>query len=97
MKKSNLSAKNKEKWEMVLKSELMSSEESGEDDTIIVKPLLWRAAKLNRFFHSLDEANNEVKTPQAKRQKRRRVFSEEASVREKPNPDSNSIPEWAFS
>ena len=51
MKKSNLSAKAKEKWERVLKSELMSSEEIGEDDTIIVKPLRWRAGKLSSFFH----------------------------------------------
>ena len=65
MKKCNLSVKAKEKWKMVFKSELMSSEESGEDDTIIVKPLLWRAGKLNRFFHSLDEVSNELKTPQA--------------------------------
>ena len=34
MKKSNLSGKKKEKWDVVLKSKLMSSEESGEDDSI---------------------------------------------------------------
>ena len=74
MKKFNASAKTKEKWEMVLKSELMSSEESGKYDTIIVKPLLWRAGKLSHFFHSLDKASNELKTPQAKTQRRRRLF-----------------------
>ena len=42
----------------MLQSEMMSSEESGEDsdcDVIIVRPLPWRSARVNDFFASLDD------------------------------------------
>lgn len=79
-------------------SEYMSSEESagGEefegdnDNVIIVKPLLWRAEKVARFFHQLDEKSVNTKTPQARRQRKSRVISNDFSDR--PEPDSGKFP-----
>ena len=73
---------------------MMSSEESDGDDAIAVKPLLWRSDKVVRFFHQLDDKSSEVKTPQAKRQRRRRVISNTPSTR--PKPVDPKFPQWVF-
>lgn len=75
-------------------TDFMSSEESGEDDVMIVKPLQWRAEKVARFFHQLDEKSNANKTPQAKRQRKARVISDETSDR--PQPATDAFPAWSF-
>ena len=43
-------------------SELISSEESDENDSIIVRPLPWRAPKVTDFFKKLDVLIDEDKT-----------------------------------
>ena len=73
-------------------SELISSEESDENDSIIVRPLPWRAPKVTDFFKKLDVLIDEDKTSQAKRQRKDRVMSSTESSR--PIPASR-IPKWA--
>lgn len=90
--------KTKEKWKKVMESEFISSEESANDeegdDIIIIKPLLWRADKVSRFFHQLDEKSLANKTPQARRQRKCRVISSDPSDR--PQPEANKFPAWSL-
>ena len=73
----------------------MSSEESGEDDgeeVIITKPLPWLSPHVSHFFRKLDEAALKGKSPQARRQvkKRKKV---PLSSRRIPSDD---YPSWIF-
>ena len=79
----------------MLISDFMSSEESDDEneDIIIVKPLVWRSERVTQFLQWLDEKCNDVKTTQAKRQRKQRVASSGMSVR--PKPVAN-LPGWAF-
>ena len=75
----------------------MSSEESGDeggDDIIIVKPLSWRADKVTRFFHQLDEKSATIKTPQARCQRKSRVIGSHSSDR--PQPELDKFPAWSL-
>ena len=64
----------KEKWMSVIKLEIMSSDESGEDDEIImVHPLPWLSAEVVAFKQQLDEQLNKEKRPQAHHQMKPRV------------------------
>ena len=75
-------------------SDLISSEESDdENDTIVVKPLPWRAPKVADFFKKLDVIIDEEKTSQAKRQRKDRVLSSLESSR--PKPVAGGFPKWA--
>ena len=69
----------------------MSSEDSGDDDTLVVKPLPWRSDLVNRFFDNLDKQNMEEKSSQAKRQLKARLTGA---------PSSRSacvpLPRWAL-
>ena len=59
----------------VLTPDFQSSEESGDDDTIIaVRPLPWRSDRVSMKFNELDKKTDASKTPQARRQKRRRII-----------------------
>ena len=52
------------KWSKVLISEYMSSEESGDDDTLIVRPLQWHSGLLDTS-DNLDKQNLAEKSSQA--------------------------------
>ena len=73
---------------------MMSSEESDleNDDVIIVKPLPWRSPRVDKVFHELDAANENAKSKQAVRQKRKRVTGTASSDRPKPD----NLPKWAL-
>lgn len=68
---------------MVVK-EFISSEESGEEDVVngekrqvmLVKPLPWRSAKVDRFFNQLDHKVQKHKSKQSKQQTLPRVVGE---------------------
>ena len=75
-------------------ADFMSSEESGEEDVMIIKPLQWRSERVDKFFRQLDEKSNACKTAQAKRQRKARVTSVELSVR--PQSAADSFPAWSF-
>lgn len=74
-------------------SDLHSSEESDQEneEIIIVKPLPWRSERCTQLFHQLDEKNEEGKSAQAKRQKRRRIEGLVSSTR----PQPLGLPKWA--
>ena len=83
-----------EKWKKVLTIGYLSSEESGMDDeneVIIVKHLPWRSSYVNQMFNRLDEKAITEKSPQSRRQMKKRVTGE-ASARSKP---AGEIPPWA--
>ena len=82
----------KDKWGQCLVSDLISSEDSDENDSIVVKPLPWRAPKGTDFFKKLDVLIDEDKTSQAKRQRKDRIISSVESSRQKP---SGGVPKWA--
>ena len=51
--KAELAPKDKEKWRKVLKAELISSEESSqENDDVFVKHIPWRSTLVNNFSRS---------------------------------------------
>lgn len=93
MNKSTLSEKAKEKWGKVLVAEVISSEESDNEneDAVFVKPLPWRTAIVDNFFAQLDEKGIESKSTQAKRQRKKRVVSTSVSTRQPPP----GLPKWA--
>lgn len=77
----------------MLNSEMISSEESGDEDVIIIKPLPWRSSRVTEFFRKMDEKTIEQRSQQAKRQTKSRVLGE-ASLR--PKPAHPLSPAWAF-
>ncbi len=81
------------KWSSVLQSDLMSSEDSGEEDELYVKPLNWRSKRIENFFMDLDSEYEGKKSSQAKRQTKTRILAETPSKR----PAPSELPSWAFS
>ena len=94
LKKSTLPEQEREKWVKCFVTDLIASEESDdENDLIVVKPLPWRATRLTDFFKSLDVLTEEEKSSQALRQRKQRVLSSTESSR--PKPVSSGVPRWA--
>lgn len=82
------------KWEKVLVSELISSDESEIEDEksiLIVKELSWRSVRVSTFFSRLDQAHEHRKSEQACRQTKSRVVKGKISSR----PTPTNIPSWA--
>ena len=81
----------------MLLSEMMSSEESGgedsDSDVIIVRPLPWRSARVNDFFASLDDNTKFHMSSEAKRQTKARCTGDPST---RPIPKSKGIPSWGF-
>lgn len=100
-RKLSFSEKDRQKWEQsqVLTIHFMSSEESEvEDDheeVLIVKELPWRSQKVNRFFKNLDDKEQEHKTPQARRQAKKRVRDRDV-ISSRPVPSLADVPCWVF-
>ena len=94
--KAKLPDKDKEKWSRVIVSEIMSSEESGDEDDspIVVRPLPWRASRVDNFLSQLHKQNKKHKSPQARHQMKTRVIG---CMSSRPPPVGTDIPEWAFS
>lgn len=64
------------KWERVLITELISSDESETEDdkaVLVVKELTWRSDKVSSFFMKLDSAHDARKSEQATRQTKPRI------------------------
>lgn len=80
-------------------ADLMSSEESSmdeEDEVLKIHTLPWRAGRVTRMFHQLDNEAAKSKTPQAKRQRKRRVMGS-SSLRQRPVLVDSNLPNWVFS
>ncbi len=83
----------KKKWLSVLDVSMMSSEESGDEDELYVKPLVWRVPNVTNFFIDLDSTFMKNKSAQARRQTKQRVLSEVTSNRSAPS----QFTAWAIS
>lgn len=73
MKNDKLTEESRKKWFSVMKNDFMSSEESGEDDSIIIRPLAWRTSYVSNMFKRIDAYCHARKSPQARRQTKQRV------------------------
>lgn len=81
LKTNSLTDAQKDLWKKVVIKEFMSSEESGEEEiangekrqVLKIKPMHWRAAKVDRFFKQLDHKASKVKSRQSKQQTLPRV------------------------
>lgn len=89
----NMHAKARDKWAKVFRPDVMSSEESCSDsEDIFVKPIMWREHLVDNFFGELDKKSMELKTAQARRQRKKRIISTTASTR----PVPADLPKWAI-
>ena len=94
-KTTALSPAQKDKWSVVLKAELMSSEESEADENgpvFVVRPLIWQADKVSEFLMNLDRKytkHQSRKSSQMTVKRNKGVPSD----REKP---TQGVPEWAL-
>lgn len=57
--------RDREKWKKILHMNFMSSEESGDDDTIEILLLTWCLDRVTTFRHSLDDKARDNKSSQA--------------------------------
>ena len=71
----------------------MSSEESGEEDSIIVHPLQWRSEYVNRMFAKINAYSHSMKSDQARRQMKTRI---NGSFSSRPQPNDTDVPPWAL-
>lgn len=93
LKNSRLTEDQKKKWLAVMTNNFMSSEESWTEDSIVVHPLPWRTEYVNKMFRKIDAYCESKKSPQAKRQTKRREYGMASS---RPEPDINEdLPRWA--
>ena len=75
----------------MLSMDMMSSEESVTDEgeeVLKIRKLSWRKPVVDEMFEKLDSAANTSKTPQARRQMKRRVLGEasnDPSLKMPPN------------
>ena len=90
MKNSKLTEQSRQKWLQVMVNDMMSSEESGEDDMVVVHPISWRTDYVNKMFHSIDNYCKARKSAQARRQMKQRITGSE-SGRVAPT----DMPSWA--
>ena len=93
MRNKRLTEEQKDKWLAVIMNDFMSSEESGPDDDIYLHPLPWRSDYVTKMFNTIDNYVQKKKSPQAKRQTKKRIVAGLPS--ERPQPLS-SVPEWAM-
>ena len=73
-----------------MKREYMSSEESGDDDFIVLHQLPWRSDCVTKMFSKIDAYVISKKSSQAKRQMKHRRLGA-PSTRPKPQ----DAPDWA--
>ena len=95
-KGSYRSEEEKDKWLSVMKVEVMSSDESDEDDgeeVIVVHPLPWLSAEVAAFKQQIDDEIKKEKSPQARRQMKRRIIGSPST---RPRSTSRDFSSWAL-
>ena len=93
LRNSKLTPDQHTKWLAVVKKEYMSSEESGDEDSITVHPIPWRSDYVSKMFSKIDMFVNTKKSCQARRQMKQRKIGSPSS---RPPPPGDSAPEWAI-
>lgn len=91
MKNSKLTEQARQKWLKVVTNEMMSSEESGDEDTMIMHPLPWRSDYVTSMFRKIDAYAQARRSPQARRQMKSRS---EGSVSARSAPPD--LPSWSL-
>ena len=91
MKNSKFTAEQRTKWLSVTKREYMSSEESGDDDFIVVHRLPWRSDYVGKMFSKIDGYIISKKSSQAKRQMKLRRLGTPST-----RPQPRDAPDWAI-
>ena len=76
-----------------LDTALMSSEDSDEDGTFIVRPLSWRSKKAADFYHSLD---TKFEKRQSIRSRLMTFQRQEGMVSDRLPPPPGSVPTWCL-
>ena len=88
------SDRNRKKWKEVLQLDNMSSEDTGEENELIVRPLPWLSDRVNKFKDYLDKEGEKSLNSQSKRQKKKKTIGISSS-RQRPNAtDSSST--WMY-
>lgn len=85
----------KDKWLKLMKIEVMSSDESAEEDgeeVLIIHPLPWISAEVVAFKQKMDAEIKKEKSSQARRQTKRRVVGSPST---RPCP-AQGLPSWAL-
>ena len=92
MKKTRLTEQAREKWLKVMVNEnlMMSPEESGDEDKVIVHPLPWRTDYVNKMFHKNRQLLYRKEESSARRQMKERANGL-LSTRAAPS----SMPSWS--
>ena len=94
IKKSFKKAEDRKKWEKILQIDMMSSEDSIEEDDkemLVIKQLPWRGELVNKMFNELDMTAKKEKSPQGLRQQKQRKLGGTSS-----RPVPSWAPEWAL-
>ena len=84
----------RERWQTIMNTDFMSSEESGlegDEDVFFIKPIAWSSDKVEELLDRLDEKIAGGKSSQSQRQAKKRVPATEYSTREQPKG-----PAWCF-
>ena len=89
-KNVRLPAEAKAKWMRVMRNDIMSSEDSDDEDVNTVRPLPWRSAYVDKMFNRIDVFCDGSKSAQARRQMKQRIVGE-PSDRSEPE----GLPDWA--
>ncbi|CAI8017551.1 hypothetical protein GBAR_LOCUS10650 [Geodia barretti] len=89
LKNSKFTEEQRKKWLGVMKRDYMSSEESGDDDFIVLHRLPWRSDYVTKMFSKIDAYVISKKSSQAKRQMKLRRLGV-PSTRPKPQ----NAPDW---
>ena len=92
MQNSKLTEAARQKWLNVMTNDMMSSEESGEEGTLVIHRPRWRSEYVLSMFGKIDDYCRARKSPQARRQmKNRSVVGVESS-----HPAPVGAPTWAL-
>jgi len=75
----------------ILKLEYMSSDDSGEEDTLVVRPIPWLCKKVEEFKTMLDKQRLKDMSEQSRRQAKEKVRGAPST---RPRPSGGS--EWIF-
>lgn len=83
-------------WKYIMTTEMISSEESGNEDAdiIVVKLLPRRWRRVTKFFYGIDDNVQASKSSQAQRQRKTHTLSDSPSSQ--PQPLSAGLPKWAL-
>lgn len=87
------SDKDKEKWKECLIEELISSEDSEDDGSFLIRPLPWRSEKVTSFFCNLDKKQDKKKSHRSKIMTFERKTGPPS---QRSKPLDGSVPAWAI-